>query len=118
MTKRFLTIRLQQDWKVGLRSAGRKANARTYQGEVLSFESPAAFFGRLTGRRWDLVHAMQGKGALSMRAIAGLVLRDVKRVHYDVTDLIELGLLERTAGGVECPFVRIHIDIEMAAVAA
>ena len=60
---------------------------------------------------------MQGKGALSMRRIAGLAGRDLKRVHEDVTDLIELGLLERTKEGVECPFARIHIDIEMASTA-
>ncbi len=62
MTKRALTIRLRQDWKSGLRAAGRKASSRTYQGEELAFETPTAFFGRLTARRWELVRAMQGKG--------------------------------------------------------
>lgn len=114
MTKRNLTIRLQRDWKAGLRAAGHKARSRTYQGEELAFETPAAYFGRLTERRWELVRMTQGKGALSMRGIAGLAGRDLKRVHEDVTDLIELGLLERTEEGVECPFARIHIDIEMA----
>lgn len=117
MTQRSLTIRLQQDWKAGLRVAGRKAKSKTYQGEELSFQTPAAFFGRLTERRWELVRMMQGKGAMSMRAIAALVGRDLKRVHEDVTDLIELGLLERTEEGVECPFARVHIDIEMASAA-
>jgi len=117
MTKRTLTIRLQQDWKAGLRAAGRKVRSKTYQGEELAFETPAAFFGRLTERRWELVRTMQGRGAMSMRRIAGLVGRDLKRVHEDVTDLLELGLLERTEEGVECPFARIHIDIEMASAA-
>lgn len=117
MTKRNLTIRLQRDWKVGLRAAGDKAKSTTYQGEELAFETPAAFFGRLTERRWELVRMMQGKGPMSIRGIAGLVDRDLKRVHEDVTDLMELGLLERTEEGVECPFDRIHIDIEMASAA-
>ncbi|WP_428660700.1 hypothetical protein [Reyranella sp.] len=117
MTKRTLTIRLRQDWKAGLRAAGSKAKSKTYQGEELAFETPAAFFGRLTERRWELVRMMQGKGAMSMRGIAGLVGRDLKRVHEDVTDLLELGLLERIEEGVECPFARIHIDIEMASAA-
>ncbi len=99
------------------RAAGGKARSRTYRGEELSFETSAAFFGRLAERRWELVRMMQGKGALSMRGIAGLVGRDLKRVHEDVTDLLELGLLERTEAGVECPFARIHIDIEMASAA-
>jgi predicted transcriptional regulator len=100
-----------------LRAAGGKAKAKSYQGEELAFETPAAFFGRLTERRWELVRMMQGKGAMSSRAIAGLVGRDLKRVHEDVTDLLALGLLERTDAGVECPFAKIHIDIEMASAA-
>lgn len=51
--KRTLTIRLQQDWKAALRTAGRKAAAKTYQGEELAFETPGVFFGRLTERRWS-----------------------------------------------------------------
>ena len=117
MTTRNLTSRLQRDWKVGLRAASHKAKSRTYQGEELAFETPGALFGRLTERRWELVRMMQGKGAMSIRGIAGLVGRDLKRVHEDVTELIELGLLERTEEGVECPFARIHIDIEMASAA-
>jgi predicted transcriptional regulator len=118
MKKRTLTIRLRRDWKAGLRSAGQKAKAKTYQGEELAFQTPADFFGRLTERRWEMVRMMQGKGAMSTRGIAGLVGRDVKRVHEDVADLLELGLLERTEEGVSCPFARIHIDIEMAPAAA
>lgn len=117
MKKRHLTVRIEPDWRGGLRRAATLGKAKTYQGEVLTFQSAGTFFGKLTEKRWDLVRAMQGKGALSTRAIAGLVGRDVKRVHEDVTDLIELGLLERTETGVECPFAKIHIDIEMASAA-
>ncbi|MGE0854197.1 MAG: hypothetical protein AB7O44_32080 [Hyphomicrobiaceae bacterium] len=55
MTKRTVTIRLSPDWKVDLWATARKAAAKTYQGEVLAFDTPAAFFGRLTERRWKLV---------------------------------------------------------------
>jgi hypothetical protein len=37
-----------------------------YQGETLNFESPGAFFGRLTERRWALVTALLGQGALAV----------------------------------------------------
>lgn len=63
------------------------------------------------------MRSLQGKGALSTRQIAKLVSRDVKRVHEDITDLIEFGLLERVDAGVVCPFARIHIDFELAAAA-
>ena len=118
MTKqtRTLTITLQPDWRSALRAAGKRAQARTYQGEVLNFESPAAFFSRLTERRWDLVRALQGQGELAVRELARRVERDVKRVHEDVQVLAELGLVERTeSGAVECPFTEVHIDMYLMA---
>lgn len=118
MTKRTLTIRLRSDWRSGLRTAGRKAaQARTYQGEELAFETAGAFFGKLTERRWELVKALQGQGAVSIRELARRVDRDVKRVHEDATALVDLGLFERTERGIVCPFARIHVDFEMSAAA-
>ena len=118
MSKRTLTITLQPDWKAALRQAGRRTGARSYQGEVLNFESPGAFFGRLTARRWTLVRALQGQGEISLRELARRVERDVKRVHDDVQGLLGLGLVERgEGGGVVCPFATVHIDMELRAVA-
>ncbi|MFO1220114.1 MAG: winged helix-turn-helix transcriptional regulator [Burkholderiaceae bacterium] len=109
-----MTITLQADWKAALRQAGRRAGARAYQGEVLNFESPGAFFGRMTERRWALVRALQGQGELSLREVARRVGRDVKRVHEDMQELIELGLVERgEEGGVVCPYAKVHIDMEL-----
>ena len=118
MSQRTLTITLEPDWKTALRQAGRRAAARSYQGEVLNFESPGAFFGRLSERRWALVRALQGQGEISLRELARRVERDVKRVHEDVQELIERGVVERgDGGGVVCPFSSVRIDMEMRAVA-
>ena len=101
MSKRTLTVTL-----------------RTYQGEVLNFESPGVFFGRMTERRWAIVRALQGQGEIALRELARRVERDVKRVHDDVQQLIELGLVEcGEAGGVVCPFAKVHIDMELRAAA-
>jgi hypothetical protein len=84
MTDRFLTITLQPDWHAGLRVAAQAAQQSTYQGE----------------------------GELSVRELARMVDRDVKRVHEDVVVLASLGLLERTeSGGVLCPYSSMHIDM-------
>ena len=116
MTERFLTITLKPDWQAGLRAAAQAAQQNSYQGEVLNFESPGHFFGQLTERRWALVRAAQGKGELSVRELARLVDRDVKRVHEDVVVLADLGLLERTeSGGVLCPYASMHIDMYLKA---
>jgi len=104
-----------------LRHVGQLANARAYQGEVLNFESAAAFFGRLTARRWKIVNALQASGdaALGLRELARSVGRNVKRVSEDVQELSDLGLVERSEqGGVLCPYAEIHIDMHMHALAA
>lgn len=116
MTKRTLTITMTPDWRGALRAAGKRATARSYQGEVLNFESAGSFFGKLTERRWALVHALQGQGPMSVRELARRVARDVRRVHDDVEALAELGLLERTeSGGALCPFEAVHIDMRLTA---
>ena len=116
MTKRTLMIMMNADWRAGLRAAAKRATARSYQGEVLNFETAGSFFGKLTERRWALVHALQGQGALSVRELARRVAHDVRRVHDDVQALAELGLFERTeSGGVECPFEAVHIDMRLTA---
>jgi predicted transcriptional regulator len=116
MTERYLTITLQPDWKGALRAIVKTAQADNYQGEVLNFESPGHFFGQLTEKRWELVRTAQGKGDLSVRELARLVGRDVKRVHEDVVILAELGLLERTqSSGVLCPYASLHIDMHLKA---
>lgn len=116
MTKRTLMITMTADWRGALRGAGKRATARSYQGEVLNFESAGSFFGKLTERRWALVHALQGQGPMSVRELARRVGRDVRRVHDDVATLAELGLVERTdRGGVVCPFDAVHIDMRLTA---
>lgn len=111
---RTLTVTMQADWRAALRTAGRQSAKATYQGETLNFESPAAFFGRLTERRWSLVTLLQGQGTLALRELARRAGRDVKRVHEDVQVLTELGLVERdAAAGVSCPFADVHIDMHV-----
>jgi predicted transcriptional regulator len=119
MTKRRLTITLVPDWRSALRRAGKAATATSYQGETLNFETPAAFFGRLTERRWAIVHALQQDGGIvGVRELARRLGRDVKRVHEDAAELVTLGLIERTeSGALRCPFSDIHVDMHIAAAA-
>lgn len=120
MTKRVLTITLESDWKAALRAAGQRARAGmahgTYQGEQLNFETPEAFLGRMTERRWALVRALEEGDAAGVRELARRVGRDAKRVHEDAGVLIELGLIERDAhGAYVCPFFDIHVDMHLQA---
>ncbi|QTR52043.1 hypothetical protein [Thiothrix unzii] len=89
--KRALTITLQADGK----AAGKAAQKGSYQGETLNFQSPGAFFSRLTERRWTIINTLQQGGAMGVRELARQVGRDVKWVHEDVQVLLELGLIEK-----------------------
>ena len=117
---RSLTITLQPDWKAAIRQAGKRAEASTYQGETLNFETPGAFFGKLTERRWSIIHALQADGGdVGLRELARRLNRDPSRVHADAAALLELGLIERTqAGALRCPFADIHVDMHITTRAA
>jgi predicted transcriptional regulator len=113
-TPRTLAITMTPDWRTALRQSGKAAQADRCQGETLNFESPGAFFGRLTERRWSFVTALQGQGGMALRELARRAGRDVKRVHEDVRVLTELGLVERDdTGSVMCPYADVHIDMHV-----
>lgn len=112
---RSLTITLQPDWKAAIREAGNRAQASTYKGETLNFETPGAFFAKLTERRWRIVRALQADGGdVGVRELARRLNRDPSRIHADAAVLQELGLIERTpAGALRCPYADIHINMHM-----
>jgi len=95
MEKRTLTVTIKPDWRAALRAAARDAfAAEAYQGETLNFKTPAAFFSRLTDKRWAMLYALQGAGEVPVRKLARRLERDVKRVHEDARVLVELRHLE------------------------
>lgn len=115
MEKRTLTITMQSDWQAALKATAKTAFQRQrYAGEALNFESPAAFFGQLTEKRWALIRALQEAGEVPVRELARRVKRDVKRVHEDAQTLVTLGLCEKTeTGGLVCPYADIHVDMHL-----
>lgn len=115
MAKRTLTITIDAGWQDALRSAARTGfSAKYYEGEILNFETPGAFFSRLTSRRWAMIDALLGEGEVPLRELARRMKRDVRRVHDDATALVDLGLIERTeAGRLVCPYEDIHMDMHM-----
>jgi predicted transcriptional regulator len=75
-----------------------------------SFASPELLWRTLTQKRWALLQAMTGQGAMSIREAARRVGRDVKAVHGDVNALISAGLIEREAEKVVFPYDAVHVD--------
>jgi predicted transcriptional regulator len=115
MPARTLTITLNPDHCGALETAMKTGMiASAYCGETMNFETPGIFFSRLTKKRWDLLHALQGAGELAVRELARRLARDVRRVHGDAAVLVELGLVELSAsGGLRCPFDEIHVNLHL-----
>ncbi|TAL87978.1 MAG: transcriptional regulator [Rhodanobacter sp.] len=97
--------------------ATRQRMATAFQGETqgtyISFTSIELLWKVLTTKRWEILHAMTGQGALAIREIARRVDRDVKAVHGDVTALIHAGLLDRSGDGVSFPYDAVHVDFTL-----
>ncbi len=86
------------------------------QGARISFATPELLFRVLTAKRWEIIRAMTGAGAMSIREAARRVGRDVKAVHGDVQALLGAGILRKTEKGlIEFPFDAIRVDVMLTA---
>ncbi len=86
------------------------------RGAHISFASADLLWKVLTAKRWELLKAMAGGGAMTLREAARRVERDVKAVHGDVHALLAAGVLRRNAHGkIEFPFDAVHVDFVLKA---
>jgi predicted transcriptional regulator len=86
------------------------------QGARITFASPELLFKLLTAKRWDLIRALTGADAVTIREAARRVGRDVKAVHGDVHALLDCGVLQRTEDGkIVFPFDAVHVDFTLRA---
>jgi predicted transcriptional regulator len=86
------------------------------RGAHISFPSADLLWKVLTSKRWELLKAMAGGGAMTLREAARRAERDVKAVHGDVHALLAAGVLRKTAEGkIEFPFDAVHVDFVLQA---
>jgi len=111
-TRRLLTI-TKPKLACSLAARGQGWSSRQIPRRDIELRKPGAFFGRRTERRWALVTALQGPGAMAVCRLTGRAGRDVKRVHEDVQVLTELDLVARDDAGVLCRFAHEHIDMHI-----
>jgi predicted transcriptional regulator len=103
------TVTLSVASREGLAQRALAAFGGKMQGSHISFASADLLWQTLTRKRWELLHAMTGRSAMSIREAARLVGRDVKAVHGDVQALLRAGILERTEGGIVFPYDAVHV---------
>ena len=63
---------------------------------LLSFADLPLLVKTLTPARWELLKQLKAAGPLTIFALAKRLERDYKNVHTDVSQLAELGLIEKT----------------------
>jgi predicted transcriptional regulator len=88
------------------------------QGAYISFASVELLWRVLTAKRWELLKAMTGQGAMTIRELARRVERDVKAVHGDIHALLDAGLIEWSEDGrIVFPYDAAHVDFTLTAAA-
>jgi predicted transcriptional regulator len=81
----------------------------------LSFGTLQEAAAVLTPRRMELLRAIHGEPAASIRAVAQRLGRDYRNVHADVSALIDHSLIDRDdAGGLHADYSGIAFDLAVA----
>ena len=81
----------------------------------ISFASPELLWQVLTSKRLELLKALCGAGAVSIREAARRVGRDVKAVHGDATALLSAGVIDRTDDGrIVFPYEAVKVEFVLA----
>lgn len=64
----------------------------------------------LAPNRWQIIKAMEGAPAMSIRELSRSVKRDFRGVYNDVQSLLNGGVLDREGEKIILPYDRIHIE--------
>ena len=81
---------------------------------LLGFADLPLLFRTLTPARWQLLQRLRADGPLSVNALAKRLRRNYKNVHTDVTRLLQLGLIQRTADSlVGVPWDAVRAELKL-----
>jgi predicted transcriptional regulator len=67
----------------------------------------------LTPARWDLLDRLREAGPLSIYELAKRLGRDYKNVHTDATQLLRLGVLQKTGAGVGVEWDVVRAELRL-----
>lgn len=105
------TVTLSVATREGVTRRALDAFSGKRRGAHISFASADLLWKVLTAKRWELLKAIAGGGAMTLREAARRAGRDVKAVHGDVHALLAAGVLRKNANGkIEFPFDAVHVD--------
>lgn len=118
-------IQIRTDTEAAMNEMFARATKAMASGEpsdpvaTITFSSPSQLFTVISPKRWELIEHLQKIGPVSIRGLARSLGRDVKRVHEDVTTLLEWGIVDHAEEGkIHIPYDVIHADFDLRAAAA
>ncbi|WP_320198193.1 transcriptional regulator [Agrobacterium sp. rho-13.3] len=122
MTKALIQIRQDEDDLAAISSMGDRfvkaweTGDKQHPVSILTFTSPAQLFSVITPKRWKLIEQLQKIGPITIRGLSRALERDVKRVHDDISSLMEWGIIEKNDDGmIFVPFDEIEADFVLRA---
>lgn len=113
MARKEQTVTLSVASRAEVSGRMRRALAGKDEGAFISFPSVDLLWKIITPKRLEILRALAGEEALSIREVARRVGRDVKAVHGDVRGLVDAGVVEETSAGVRFGYRAVHVDFTL-----
>jgi len=101
-----MSKRVTDAWHRAERGELTEANAERHVG----FETFELFSRIMTPRRVELLRHLHRQPARSIRALALALGRDYRRVHEDVSALVDAGLLDKDETGLHADYDAVRIE--------
>lgn len=94
-----------------LEGVAKSVDATGHTEPCLYFPSAENLFKTIGGKRWEILQALAGQGAVGVRELARRLKREVKSVHRDTEALVVGGVIDKTEEGkLEFPYSRIVFE--------
>jgi len=77
----------------------------------LTFLDLESLLAALTPKRLELLRYVRHHRVANVKALAADLHRNYKNVHQDVEALTKLGLIAKTASGVETPYAEVNAQL-------
>lgn len=114
---RTLTISLmdsQSAMRDMRQSAIRAWKTGEYQGEALTYATPAQLFKVFTLKRWEIIACLQQQeNPISLPELSHLLGMSAQPLQEDLDVLLAEGVVERNANGISTPYTTIHTDFTL-----
>lgn len=85
-----------------------------YQGEALTYATPAQLFKVFTLKRWEIIACLQAQEQpVSLAGLSRLLGDSPQHLQEDLAVLLTEGVVEQDENGISIPYAEIHTDFTL-----